>query len=131
MRLSYIPTVLLTTAVLILQQTTVFRPTPTTHLPIYYDEWEPKALDCAFSRKLPQSCFDLLKYEPVFGCAEQGPASVSAQTTSTGVGEGGAGGEVSPSKALAGGRDAVATATWCCVFTDVTEVQNRVKNTIT
>jgi hypothetical protein len=99
-----------------------------TLLPICYDKWESMVLECASSRQaLPQSCFDLCKYEPVFGCAEQGSESVNAQTTSTGVGNGGAGGEVSPSKALAGGRDAVVTVTWCCVFT---EVQNHVRNTI-
>jgi hypothetical protein len=45
-----------------------------------------------------------------------------------GGGKGGAGGEVPQIKAMAGARDAVVTATWCCVFT---EVQSRVKNTIT
>lgn len=67
----------------------------------------------------------------MFGCAEQGPASVSKQVTSTGVGKGGAGGEFSLNKALAGGRDAVVTTTWCCEFTDVSKVQKCGKITIT
>jgi hypothetical protein len=64
----------------------------------------------------------------VSGCAEQGPQSVSAQTTDTGVGKGGAGGEVTKTKAMVGGRGAAVTATRCCAFT---EVQNRAKHTIT
>ena len=132
MRPSLIPAALLTAAVLIPQPTAAFVPTDMTLLRICYNDWKSKVIGCSFSRqKLPQSCFDLWKYDPVFGCAEQGPASVSAQVTSTGVGKGGAGSESSPDKALAGGRDAVVTATRCCEFTDVSEVQNRGKTTIT
>lgn len=47
------------------------------------------------------------------------------------MGNRGAGGDVPPSKAMPGGRDTVVTATWCCGFTDVSEVQNRGKITIT
>ena len=77
-----------------------------TLLPICYDEWVSKVLDCASSKQeLPQSCLNLWKYEPVFGCAEHGPESVDAQTTGIGVGKGGAGGESFPSKALSGSRE--------------------------
>ena len=106
--------------------------TDMTLLRICYDDWKSKVIDCSFSRqKLPQSCFDLWKYDPVFGCAEQGPASVHARVTSTGMRKGGGGGDAPPSKVMPGGRDVVVTATWCYGFTDVSEVQNRGKITIT
>jgi hypothetical protein len=132
MRPSHIPTALLTAAVLVLQPRAAFIPTDMTFLPIYFDKWSSMALACVSSRQaLPQSCFDLWKYELVFGCDKQDPERVNAQIMATGVGKGRTGGGVSQIKAMAGARDAVVTATWCCVFTDVTEVQNRVKNTLT
>ena len=60
-----------------------------TLLRICYDDWKSKVLDCPFFRQeLPQPFFHLWKYDPVFGCAEHGSASVSKQVTSTGVGKG-------------------------------------------
>jgi hypothetical protein len=100
-----------------------------TPLPLCYIEFVSRYKVCIVSRYVqPELCFDLEMYKPVSGCAEQGSESVNAQITGTGVGKGGAGGEVPQIKAMAGGRDAVVTATWCCAFT---ELQNRPKHTIT
>lgn len=79
MRLSLITTALLTAAVLNRQPTAAFVPTDVTLLRICFSEWKSRVLECVVSRQeLPQSCFDLWKYQPVFGCAEQGPESDSA-----------------------------------------------------
>jgi hypothetical protein len=129
MRLSYVPTALLTAAVLIAQQTATFIPTPRTPLPLCYVEFFSRYKACTVSQYVqPELCFDLEMYKPVSGCAEQGSESVNAQITGTEVVKGGAESEVPQIKAMAGGRDAVVTATRCCVFT---EVQSRAKHTIT